>query len=119
MSDPRELIREAGIACYGVRWQAALARVLGINIRTIRRWTSGEDTPRPRVWADIKGLAQHRRNQLTYLIAKLDHQAALEESTGTHERAEKAESTEGDERAETGESTKEEERAASPRGADR
>jgi hypothetical protein len=38
---PAEL-REIGIRLYGERWQTALARELGVNPRTVRRWASGD-----------------------------------------------------------------------------
>lgn len=73
---PGDLIRAAGIACYGDRWQSALARALGVNIRTIRRWTSGEDIPRAGVWQDILELAASRRAEIAALIAQIRRNAA-------------------------------------------
>ena len=38
---PAEL-KKAGEALYGPRWQTALARALGVNARTVRRWAYGD-----------------------------------------------------------------------------
>lgn len=68
-----DLIRQAGLAIYGsTRWQSVLAADLGINRRTIRRWTSGEDTPRPGVWRDLLALAQQRQREIIDLIKALE-----------------------------------------------
>ena len=37
-----ELLRNAGEALYGSRWQAALARDLGVALRTVQRWDAGD-----------------------------------------------------------------------------
>lgn len=37
---PQEL-RETGVALFGVRWRAPLARALGVHSRTVKRWEDG------------------------------------------------------------------------------
>ena len=37
-----DLLAQAGAALYGPRWQSEMARDLGINPRTVRRWASGK-----------------------------------------------------------------------------
>jgi hypothetical protein len=37
-----DLLREIGEAMYGARWKKDLAGDLGVNERTIRRWSAGE-----------------------------------------------------------------------------
>lgn len=37
----RDQLRAAGEALYGVRWQTALAREIGVADRTVRRWLAG------------------------------------------------------------------------------
>jgi hypothetical protein len=71
MDDPRVLLREAGLALYGDIWQSALARALGVNVRSVRRWTTGEQRPHLGVWRDICNLARQRKQQLTTVIAQL------------------------------------------------
>ena len=39
-------LQKIGEALFGPRWQSELARELGVNDRTVRRWASGE-TPCP------------------------------------------------------------------------
>lgn len=34
--------RDAGERLFGARWQLALARALGVDGRTVRRWLAGE-----------------------------------------------------------------------------
>lgn len=41
-----EEFRALGLALYGYGWQSALARALGVNSRTVQRW-SGAETPLP------------------------------------------------------------------------
>lgn len=36
-----DFLRAVGEALYGPRWQAGLARDLGVNERTVRRWVAG------------------------------------------------------------------------------
>lgn len=38
-------ITAIGNYLYGQRWQSALARDLGINSRTVRRWAAGDSKP--------------------------------------------------------------------------
>lgn len=40
-----DLLREAGEALYGPRWQSDLARDLKVTDRTVRRWAAGADVP--------------------------------------------------------------------------
>lgn len=46
----RDELRNLASAVYGRAWQAELARTLGVNPRTVRRWASGKDAvPKARV----------------------------------------------------------------------
>ena len=38
---PKEL-RAIGLAAFGQGWQSKMARALGVNARTVRRWASGQ-----------------------------------------------------------------------------
>jgi ribosome-binding protein aMBF1 (putative translation factor) len=55
-----ELLREIGQAMFGDRWQTDLAHHLDVNDRTVRRWLSGQDEPRPGVWDDLERLLDER-----------------------------------------------------------
>src|SRR5262245_23412767 len=63
-----ELIRLVGPALFGRNWQSELADWLGMNRRTIRRWMSGEDEPRPVVWTELLEITRERHTQLAALI---------------------------------------------------
>ena len=53
----------AGRALYGQLWQSALARDLGVNDRTMRRWVSGQEPPET-IWADVISLLAARRQTI-------------------------------------------------------
>jgi helix-turn-helix protein len=63
-----ELIRAIGEALFGTRWQTALADALGVTTRTIRRWLTGEDQPRPGVWRELHALLTERGQQMRELL---------------------------------------------------
>jgi hypothetical protein len=66
-----ELLREAGEALYGRRWQFALAHDLEVADRTVRRWLAGASPIPDGLWADIKKLVTARRQALAALRRKL------------------------------------------------
>jgi hypothetical protein len=53
---PAEL-RKIGEYLYGPRWQTKLARALPVNVRSVRRWLSGERNIRPVIAERICGLS--------------------------------------------------------------
>jgi hypothetical protein len=53
--DSAELIRAIGAALFGSRYQHDLAEGLGVNRRTVSRWSGGADEPRPGVWLICSG----------------------------------------------------------------
>ena len=67
-----ELIRAIGAALFGSRYQQDLAEALGVNRRTVSRWASGEDEPRPGVWPDLLGIMWERRRELGVLIRTVE-----------------------------------------------
>nr|WP_088256986.1 adhesin [Fimbriiglobus ruber] len=54
---PEEL-RTAGETLFGQKWQTALARVLPVNPRTVRRWLSGDRKIHPAIAERIKSLGR-------------------------------------------------------------
>ncbi len=66
-----DLLREAAAALYGPQWQSALARDLGVNGRTVRRWAAREFSPPARIYADLARLADARLVDLGKLRARL------------------------------------------------
>jgi hypothetical protein len=65
-----DLLREAGEALYGDLWQSAIARDLGVNDRTVRRWCAN-DSPMPvSLWYDVKQLVKQRGFLLAAVLRK-------------------------------------------------
>ena len=68
-----ELIRRTGQALFGDSWRVSdLADALGVNERTLRRWMSGSEEPRPGVWRDLHAIAVKRTADLAALIPHLE-----------------------------------------------
>lgn len=60
MTLTRDQLHEAGNALYGRQWQSALARDLGVDPRTVRRWASGKIAPSPWAVREINRLLSAR-----------------------------------------------------------
>ena len=56
MMNHREMLRQAGEALYGERWQSELSRAVGVSDRTMRRWVSDPYEIPGGVWNDIQQL---------------------------------------------------------------
>lgn len=53
--------RALGTLLWGAQWQSAMARALGVNARTVRRWAAGDRAiPGPAI-AALKALEAARR----------------------------------------------------------
>jgi DNA-binding XRE family transcriptional regulator len=68
MDDDGDILKAAGEALYGRRWQTPLARDLGVTDRTIRNWAGGVNRPID-LATRIIPLLRARREQLTHIIA--------------------------------------------------
>lgn len=65
------LFVEVGEALYGPQWQSSLARDLGVNDRTVRRYVAGvTDIPKG-IYVDLLRLTQERAALLDSLGQKL------------------------------------------------
>jgi len=64
-------LAQVGQALYGQQWQSALARDLGVNDRTMRRWASASADVPARIGAELLVLVQQRGDALTGLARKL------------------------------------------------
>jgi|GEM_PF-1543762 hypothetical protein len=62
------LLRRSGEALYGERWQAPLARDLGVALRTVQRWTAGDHPIPPGVWRDLCALLTARADDIAALL---------------------------------------------------
>ncbi len=72
-----DLLRRAGEALWGSRWQTEMARALDISERTVRRWASGDYPPPPGVWSDLAGIAGERHGALAHLSRELRRHVTL------------------------------------------
>lgn len=74
---PADQIGDIGRQLYGEHWQTPLARALGINVRLLRYWLSGEAVPSPgqaqRVLALIEHAAEEAKRQARKLAATAGH----------------------------------------------
>jgi hypothetical protein len=57
-----------GLSLYGPGWQSAMARDLGINDRTVRRWVAGQN-PVPEWIGDA--LIEAQKTRMAYLLQQL------------------------------------------------
>lgn len=65
------LLRDAGVALYGPRWQSDLARDLDVADRTVRRWLVGY-TPIPDALAgEVRALLKERGLALAIVRRKI------------------------------------------------
>lgn len=65
------LLREAGEAIYGPRWQSELARDFYVTDRTVRRWLAG-DWPIPEnIVAELRAILKARSAKLAAVRRKL------------------------------------------------
>jgi len=54
-----ERLRALGERLHGARWQAAMARDLGVSDRRLRQWLSGDPIP-PGIWRDLERIEAGR-----------------------------------------------------------
>lgn len=72
------LLREAGEALYGSRWQTEISRDLGVSDRTIRRWASGADDMPAGAMTDLWRICLERAQALDALAQRLKMASAPE-----------------------------------------
>lgn len=66
-----KLIIQTGEALWGERWQAEMARALGVHRDTVQDWRQGRAAPRPGVYVDLLRLAQARATAIGALMEPL------------------------------------------------
>jgi hypothetical protein len=64
-------ITEIGVDLYGSCWQRELAKALGVNERTVRRWAAGGGVPRD-IELVLSQLALARAKRLRYVAKFLE-----------------------------------------------
>jgi hypothetical protein len=70
--NPISYMRAVGHELYGERWVSALARDLGVALRTVQRWNDGayEPSDPARLIADLRALVIARRDHLDKLARR-------------------------------------------------
>jgi len=76
MTNDQMLLRMAGEALYGPRWQSELARDLGVSDRTMRRWVAGDTALPPGVVGELLRLVADRLGALATIERLLRGAAA-------------------------------------------
>lgn len=73
MTGDADHLAEIGRALYGEHWQAPLARDLGVNRESIRRWLNGSSPfgPAHGAWRDLRTVLEGIRNRAATLLADL------------------------------------------------
>lgn len=65
------LLREAGQALHGERWQEPLSRDLDVSGRTMRYWSAGKVEMPERLPSELATLLSAKRSGITAVLAKL------------------------------------------------
>lgn len=71
-ADSKDMLRRAGEALYGGRWQSAIARDLEVGDRRVREWLAGDRRTPPGVWTDIASLLRQRQSEGLALLRELE-----------------------------------------------
>jgi len=61
-----------GKAMWGARWQAEMARALGVHPDTVQDWRQGRMIPRQGVWTDLRRIGEQRRSTIADILAAID-----------------------------------------------
>ena len=69
-----ELLRHAGEALYGKYWQASLSEEIGVNVRSIRRWLSGEMEIPFGVTRDISEILAKKQRTIELVLRNIEIQ---------------------------------------------
>ncbi len=66
-----KLLRDAGEALYGPRWQAPLSRDLKVAVRTVQRWDAGDRGIPDTLAAELVELLEIRQVVIDGLVEEL------------------------------------------------
>ena len=70
--DCPSILKDAGQALFGERWQTDISRALGVNDRTVRRWHNSTHNPPAGVIADLKRLLEDRIALLNGVVMQIE-----------------------------------------------
>lgn len=62
-----------GLAMFGEQWQSAIAKKLGVNDRTVRRWAAGDIQINQNIFADLERALIQRQSDLRLTLRVLRH----------------------------------------------
>lgn len=65
------LITRAGVALWGERWQADMAREIDVHKDTVQDWRQNRSKPRPGVYMDLLRVAVERQAELDEIVEEL------------------------------------------------
>ncbi len=72
MNDIQKL-KMIAVAMFGEQWQSAIAKKLGVNDRTVRRWAVGEIQINQNIFADLERALVQRQADLRLTLRVLRH----------------------------------------------
>ena len=72
MNDIQKL-KMIGMAMFGEQWQSAIAKKLGVNDRTVRRWAVGEIQINQNIFVDLERALMQRQKDLRLTLRVLRH----------------------------------------------
>lgn len=62
-----------GVAMFCEQWQSAIAKKLGVNDRTVRRWAAGDIQINQNIFADLERALMQRQKDLRLTLRVLRH----------------------------------------------
>lgn len=67
MTDQHKLLYRVAGTLYGDRWQSALARELGVAVRTVQRWHARHSPIPDGIWPELDQLLARRTEDIREL----------------------------------------------------
>jgi hypothetical protein len=71
MLNTKALLRDIGVALYGIGWEAEMARRRGVDVRIVRRWYAGMKPIPQNVWQQLRDEIKSRKLDLEELLDRL------------------------------------------------
>ena len=74
MGTGQDILKLAGEALYGERWQSPLSRDLGVTDRTIRNWLSNRHERPADLYGRLHSLLQERSEIIKQIVQSIVHE---------------------------------------------